>query len=91
MRFYVSVGARGVVFRIGMAATGVMGSLTYWYGSRRRSACPTDQLSQPAAHPGIPMAEAHPPRSFKRHPGARPVVLAVAPTPVRRAAGNGTR
>jgi len=49
MRFYVPVGPRGIVFRIGMVATGVLGSLTYWHASRRRSATPTEP-SSPARH-----------------------------------------
>jgi len=50
MRFYVSVGRRGLIFRIGMVATGVMGSLTYWYGSRHRSAISTEPTSRPLVH-----------------------------------------
>ena len=57
MRFYVSVGHRGLIFRIGMVATGVMGSLTYWHGSRRRSASPTERLAQPLALTRVPMAK----------------------------------
>jgi hypothetical protein len=44
MRFYVPVGPRGALFRIGMVANGVMGSLTYWYGSRRRFASPATDI-----------------------------------------------
>jgi len=51
MRFYVPVGPRGVVFHIGMVATRVMGSLTYWYGSRRRSATPAEISPRALAHP----------------------------------------
>ena len=35
MPFYVTVGSRGILFRVGMILTGVMGSLTYWWTSRR--------------------------------------------------------
>ena len=31
MPFYVPVGPRGILFRVGMIWTGVMGSLTYWW------------------------------------------------------------
>jgi hypothetical protein len=57
MRFYVPVGPRGFVFRIGMVATGVMGSLTYWHASRRRSATATDPFARSpwpsASRPGF--------------------------------------
>ena len=36
MPFYVPVGPRGILFRVGMIWTGVMGSLTYWWTNRRR-------------------------------------------------------
>lgn len=36
MRFYVPVGPRGVVFRVGMVWTDVTGRLVYWRASRRR-------------------------------------------------------
>ena len=38
MKYYVSVGPGGVFFRVGMAVTGMMGSLVYWRASRRRAA-----------------------------------------------------
>jgi hypothetical protein len=41
MAFYVAVGPRGLLFRVGMMLTGVMGPPTYWWGSRRRRAAPT--------------------------------------------------
>jgi hypothetical protein len=40
MSFYVSVGPRGILFRVGMIWTGVMGSLTYGWTNRRRPAMP---------------------------------------------------
>ncbi len=46
MKYYVSVGALGVVFRIGMIATGMMGSLVYWRASRRRVAARPNFKSQ---------------------------------------------
>jgi hypothetical protein len=36
MAFYVAVGPRGLLFRVGMIATGVLGPPTYWWASRRR-------------------------------------------------------
>ena len=36
MKYYVPVGPGGVVFRIGMVVTGMMGSVVYWRASRRR-------------------------------------------------------
>ena len=35
MAFYVSVGPRYILFRVGMIWTGVTGSLTYWWTNRR--------------------------------------------------------
>ena len=40
MPFYVPVGPRGILFRLGMIWTGVMGSLTYWWTNRRRPVIP---------------------------------------------------
>ena len=36
MAFYVKLGPRGVLFRIGTVLIGCMGSLVYWRASRRR-------------------------------------------------------
>ena len=74
MRFYVPVGSRGTLFRIGMVANGVMGSLTYWYGSRRRSASPATDID-PAVRP----------RLFKQQAAAR---LARGSTVVARDLGD---
>jgi hypothetical protein len=52
MRFYVSVGRRGILFRIGMLATGTLGTLTYWHARRRRSVTSTVP-SLPAQHSGV--------------------------------------
>ena len=41
MAFYVAVGPRGYLFRVGMILTGVMGPLSYWWASRRRPVAPT--------------------------------------------------
>ena len=43
MTFYVPVGPRGVLFRVGMIWTGVMGFLTYWWTNRRRPVIPVPQ------------------------------------------------
>ncbi len=40
MRFYVPVGPRGIVFRVGMVLTGAVGAPTYWWASRRRASSP---------------------------------------------------
>ncbi len=40
MSFYVSVGPRGILFRIGMIWTGVIGSLTYGWTNRHRPVMP---------------------------------------------------
>ncbi len=40
MSFYVSVGPRCILFRVGMIWTGVTGSLTYWWTNRRRPVIP---------------------------------------------------
>ena len=37
MVFYVPLGIRGVLFRIGTALIGVMGGWVYWRASRRRA------------------------------------------------------
>ncbi len=55
MAFYVAVGPRGLLFRAGMILTGVMGSLSYWLASRRRTATLLTPGSWPAA---LPVAEA---------------------------------
>jgi hypothetical protein len=41
MAFYVAVGPRGLLFRVGMILTGVLGPPTCWWASRRRRAAPT--------------------------------------------------
>lgn len=38
MKYYVPVGPGGMVFRLGMFMTGMMGSLVYWRACRRREA-----------------------------------------------------
>jgi hypothetical protein len=52
MKYYVPVGAGGVFFRVGMAVTGMMGSLVYWRASRRRGAASLLELQSPACRPG---------------------------------------
>ena len=44
MSFYVSVGPRGILFRVGMIWTGATGYLTYWWTNRRRSVIPVPRL-----------------------------------------------
>jgi hypothetical protein len=83
MRFYVPVGPRGVVFRIGMVATRAMGSLTYWYGSRRRSSSPTELPLGPFARAGESTVEVHMPHSPTTQPVIRPFVVVVATEPRR--------
>lgn len=48
MAFYVAVGPRGLLFRLGMISIGVMGPLTYWWSSRRRGA-----FSTPSPQPAV--------------------------------------
>ena len=36
MAFYVKLGPRGVIFRVGTILIGVLGSWVYWRASRRR-------------------------------------------------------
>lgn len=43
MPFYVSVGPRSILFRVGMIATGLMGSLSYWWTDRHRPTIPMPQ------------------------------------------------
>lgn len=40
MPFYVPVGPRGFLFRIGTVLTGTMGAWVYWRASRRRAVWP---------------------------------------------------
>jgi hypothetical protein len=40
MAFYVKLGPRGVIFRLGTMILGVSGSLVYWRASRRRARMP---------------------------------------------------
>ena len=40
MPFYVPVGPRGHLFRLGCLIIGVMGGITYWWASRRRELAP---------------------------------------------------
>jgi hypothetical protein len=36
MAFYVKLGPRGLIFRVGTILIGVLGSVVYWRASRRR-------------------------------------------------------
>jgi len=40
MSFYVRLGPRGILFRLGTLVIGVVGSAVYWRASRRRSRLP---------------------------------------------------
>ena len=40
MAFYVKLGPRGLIFRLGTMIIGVSGSLVYWRASRRRALVP---------------------------------------------------
>ena len=37
MAFYVPLGPRGVIFRLGTMIIGVLGGVVYWRASRRRA------------------------------------------------------
>ncbi len=43
MAFYVPLGPRGIIFRLGTGLIGILGGWVYWRASRRR-----DPLSPPA-------------------------------------------
>ena len=36
MAFYVPLGPRGLIFRVGSVLTGALGSFIYWQAARRR-------------------------------------------------------
>ena len=40
MAFYVKLGARGLIFRLGTLAIGIIGRAIYWKASRKRAAVP---------------------------------------------------
>jgi hypothetical protein len=50
MRFYVSVGPRSLLFRVGMISTALIGSLSYWWADRQRPAIAVPR-SSPEAMP----------------------------------------
>jgi hypothetical protein len=50
MKYYMPVGPGGVFFRVGMAVTGMMGSVVYWRASRRRGAAILMEFPSPACH-----------------------------------------
>jgi hypothetical protein len=54
MPFYVPVGSRGILFRLGMIWTGGLGSLTYWWTNCRRPVIP---VLRPLPH-AIPVGQA---------------------------------
>ncbi len=45
MAFYVKLGPRGVLFRVGTILIGFMGSWVYWRASRRRGMMRADTLA----------------------------------------------
>jgi hypothetical protein len=53
MKYYVPVGPGGVFFRVGMALTGMMGSVVYWRASRRRGAARALDASSHVGHPEL--------------------------------------
>jgi hypothetical protein len=44
MAFYVKLGPRGVIFRVGTILIGILGSFVYWRASRRRGMMATAKL-----------------------------------------------
>lgn len=44
MPYYVPLGIRGVVLRVGTALIGVLGGLTYWWSSRKRDRLGRDSV-----------------------------------------------
>ena len=44
MPFYVAVGPRGILFRVGTFLTATLGSITYWHACRRRARGPSPAL-----------------------------------------------
>ncbi len=47
MAFYVPLGPRGLLMRLGSLVLGVAGGLVYWRASRRRSEIPAPLTSFP--------------------------------------------
>ena len=45
MAFYVKLGPRGVLFRVGTILIGLLGSWVYWRASRRRGMMMTGTLA----------------------------------------------
>ena len=107
MKYYVPVGPGGVFFRIGMAVTGMMGSLVYWRASRRRAAAQSDgdlfvrRSSQvghstaqtcAASRPGYgPVVQRWPRPTAMRRSIARPSPTGAPPCPRQSAAERGHR
>lgn len=67
MRFYVPVGPRGVVFRVGMVWTDVTAWLVYWRASRRRASAKGSRTNR-VSHflPGQPPSAVIGPDSRRR-------------------------
>lgn len=51
MKYYVPVGVGGMFFGVGMAVTGMIGSVVYWRASRCRDAERPRDVSLPTGHP----------------------------------------
>ncbi len=45
MGYYVPLGPRGVILRVGTFALGVIGTFIYWRASLRRAASPITELA----------------------------------------------
>lgn len=47
MPYYVPLGVRGVILRVGAFFTGLLGSVVYWQGARRRAGAAGRPASTP--------------------------------------------
>jgi hypothetical protein len=61
--YYVSLGARGVLLRIGTSLIGVLGGLVYWCASRRRRLSPESGSANVSANLVRFVLEVDPPRA----------------------------
>jgi hypothetical protein len=52
MPFYVSVGSRSILFRVGMIWTGLMGAMSYWWTNRHRPSTAMPRLLSKAMTEG---------------------------------------
>jgi hypothetical protein len=72
MKYYVPVGAGGLFFRVGMAATGMLGSLVYWRASRRRAATSLMEISSTEGRPKLVIGQPSGYGAMTAAPCARP-------------------